>query len=180
MARRYFRFTLSEGEMRHFSLRDGAVGGLIAGWVFAIAQMIAALATREPTNLPWRMAASLVLGREALRMEWSLGLAFVAFAVHFSLSILFGMLWAAAARGWPSVRDSIGSHTALSSLFGVLVWLLNVQLVARGLFPWLMPYSSFTLMLLHALAYGLPLGLYVATRVRAVDHIVEEEGERPA
>jgi len=176
MARRYFRFVLDEGEMRHFTLLDGAVGGLIAGWIAFIAAMITAFAAGLPTVLPWRLAASVVLGRPALRMDWGLGLGLLGLLVHFALCIAFGMLWVTLARElWPSLRDNLGTHTALAAFYGLLIWLLDIQFIARGLFPWFLGFGSFAQLLLHALAYGLPLGLYVATRVREVDAQVESE-----
>jgi hypothetical protein len=130
--------------------------------------------------VPWRLAASLLLGPGAVSATVTPGLALTGLLVHLVLSAFFGMLWSVAARLlWPRLRDSTGSHLALAALYGAGLWLLNFQLVARGMFPWFLSYDSPVQVLLHAVAYGLPLGLYVATRVRAVDEAVEQ-GRHPA
>ncbi|HLL83283.1 MAG TPA: hypothetical protein VK420_11550 [Longimicrobium sp.] len=180
MARRVFRFSPTHGEVRHFSLLDGVVGGQMAGGLFALMQMLAAAAGDGSAWLPWRLAASLLLGSGAVSAPASASIVLAGLFVHLMLSAFFGALWAVAARLlWPAMRDNLGSHAALAALYGAGVWLLNVQLIARGMFPWINSYDSPAQVLLHAFAYGLPLGLYVATRVRAVDAAVEQ-GRHPA
>jgi hypothetical protein len=180
MARRFFRLSLSGGEVRHFSLYDGVVGGLLAGCLFAAMQMFVAGLGGSTPWAPWRLAASIALGPGAVHATVTPALALAGLFVHLVLSAFFGGLWAAAARLlWPALRDNTGSHVALAAFYGAGLWLLNFQLVARGLFPWFLSYDSPAQVLLHGIAYGLPLGLYVATRVRAVDAAVEQ-GRHPA
>jgi hypothetical protein len=180
MARRVYRFSLSDGEVRHFSLFDGLVGGLLAGALFAALQMLAAGAGGDSPWTPWRLAASVLMGPGAVHAEVTPSLVLAGLFVHLLVSSAFGMFWAAAARFiWPSLRDNTGTHVALAAFYGVGVWLLNFQLVARGMFPWFLSFDSPVQVLLHAVAYGLPLGLYVATRVREVDEAVEQ-GRHPA
>ena len=152
-------------------IRDGLIGGLIAGWVFAVAQMIAAMAAGTATQLPWRMAASVLRGRGAIGADWTFGLWLSGAVMHFGLSSLYGLAWAAIAyKLWPLIRTSLGKHSALAAGYGLLLWLLDFQIIARAAFPWFLSTNVLAQMLLHMLAFGLPLGLYMEARLHTLIH----------
>lgn len=160
------RRTRPEGEER-FLLREGILGGLVAGVIFAVVQMIVAGAAGMGAMAPWRMFASIVAGRGALVGEMTFGLFLLGFIVHFVLSALFGMIWGAIARGLPyEVRTSWGQHAAGAMAFGFVLWLVNFQVIARVAYPWFLGMNQLAQVLLHVLAFGLPLGLYLVARLR--------------
>lgn len=151
-------------------LREGLVAGLVAGTVFAVFQMILALATGQPIWTPWAYAASVLLGQSALALPFSLSFFIVGFLIHYALSALFGLVWGAIAKSVaPSVRDSYGGHSAAAMMYGLLLWLVNFQVLARIFWPWFLEVSLPGQILLHIVTFGLPLGLYLATRLRPID-----------
>lgn len=151
-------------------LREGIVAGLVAGSVFAIFQMLLAAAVGQPLWMPWAYAASILLGQSALALPFSLSFFIVGFLVHYALSALFGLIWGAIAKSVsPPVRDSYGGHAAASMMYGLLLWLVNFQVLARIFWPWFLDVSLPGQILLHVVTWGLPLGLYLATRLRPID-----------
>jgi hypothetical protein len=59
-------------------------------------------------------------------------------------------------RAWPQRQAIVGT------LYGVLIWIVNLQVLARLASPWLLDTSQSVQIATHALAYGLPLGLIYA------------------
>jgi hypothetical protein len=149
---------------------EGAVGGLIAGAVFAVASMVVVAAQGGPLLAPWRMFASVLLGEGALAGPMTLGIFVVGFIVHFALSAVFGAIWGVvAAAVSPGVRDSYGSHSAAGGIYGLVLYLVNFQILARLLFPQFLATGAVAQILLHILAFGVPLGLYLTSRLRPVE-----------
>jgi hypothetical protein len=151
-------------------LREGLAGGLVAGAVFALAQMLFAAAQGEPLSTPWAFFASILLGPQALAAPFSLATFTVGFVVHFVLSALFGLLWGATAKSVSrGIRDDWGAHAVASMIYGLLLWLVNFQVIARVVYPWFLGTSQLAQLALHALAFGLPLGLYLTARLRPLE-----------
>ncbi len=138
-----------------------AVGyGFLCGLLFAISEMVACATGRLPAALPWFYAASLVIGPRAILpgAPWVMGL--VGAAVHFLLSGWFGFVYVGLTRGSSGPVRSSGSWQAgFGMLYGALIWLFDLEFVARGLFPWFLRNPQFLQLALHAVFYGLPLGL---------------------
>lgn len=144
-------------------LRKGTIAGLVGGAVLVLAQMVVA----GDTAAPWRMFASIPLGREALTGPMTLGIFLLGFIVHFALSALFGLLWGLVARKVPpETRRSWGPHAGLAMAYGLALYLVNFQLIARAAFPWLVPAGGVVQAVLHVIAYGLPLGLALVAQLR--------------
>lgn len=140
-------------------IRSGATKGLAAGAIFAVLQMLLALLAGESLLAPWRMAASVVLGGEGLT---TMGVAafLIGFLIHFSLAALFGTVYGLIMNKADNrTRVSLGREAGLGILFGLALWLLNFQVLARLLYPWFLATPQFVQALLHALAFGLPLAL---------------------
>jgi hypothetical protein len=155
---------------------EGAMGGLIAGLLFAAAQMVVATALGGSPWAPWRLFASVLMGQQALAGAMTLGVFVVGFFVHFGLSALFGAFWGAFVGGLPpSIRDSWGGHAAIAMVFGLLLYFLNFQVLARFLFPWFLATDRVAQVLLHAIALGAPLGAWMTARLRPLDRPAELE-----
>lgn len=157
---------------RHRSLKEGLGLGIIAGVIFAIVEIAGAAMMGNPPLMPLRMFASVVLGQAALATV-SLGVAvLVGTIAHLVLSALFGLIYVALNRRLsPAAQASRGSQSLMGLVFGAAVWLVNFQIIARILYPWFLGTPQFLQFMMHALFFGLPLGLLYARserRARAV------------
>ncbi len=150
-----------------WSAWNGLGFGLVAGVVFAIAECVASLVGGQGVLTPVRFAASVLLGAQALAGA-PLGLTVAAgLAVHLGLSAFFGLAYSLIdARLSPELRPKVSHQTAVGMLFTIGVWLVTFQFVARGYYPWFLGTSQFFQLLMHALFYGVPLGLLFAVAER--------------
>jgi hypothetical protein len=147
-------------------LKAGAIGGLLAGAIFAVMEMFMAAVMGMGLLGPWGAFGSIVLGKSAMG-GMTFGIFIVGFVVHFALSALFGVVWGALSRILPlSVRASFGAHGAAAAIFGVGLYLVNFQVLARLFYPWFLNMNQFGQLMLHALAFGLPLGLLMVWQIR--------------
>ena len=151
-------------------LREGLLGGLVAGAVFAIAQMLLAVAMGASYTTPWAFFASILLGQGAITGPFTLATFIVGFVVHFVLSALFGLIWGATAKSVSrGIRDEYGAHAVAAMVYGLVIWLVNFQVIARFVYPWFLETNTLLQLLLHAVAFGLPLGLYLCARLRPLE-----------
>jgi len=150
------------------SVGEGITAGVIAGVIFAGMEIIAAAMMGNPALMPVRMFASVVLGRGA--MEAPLGTTLVVGTIaHLVLSAIFGLVYGlVSARSSEPTRTSFGRQAAVGILFGLAVWFVNFQIVARILFPWFLEAPQFLQAMLHGLFFGLPLALVYAASERRV------------
>jgi phage shock protein PspC (stress-responsive transcriptional regulator) len=154
------------------SLSEGITAGIIAGIVFATMEIVGAVMMGNPALMPVRMFASVVLGQEA--MQGPLGTALVVGTIaHLALSAIFGIVYGLfAARASEATRTSFGRQAGLGVLFGLAVWLVNFQIVARVLYPWFLGTPQFLQAMMHGLFFGLPLALvYAGAERRAHVHV---------
>lgn len=143
-------------------LGHGIIAGLIAGAVFAVAEMIVAGAMSGNALAPWKMFASILLGQSAVAQPLTWGVFLVGFGVHFVLAALFGLGFALAGRLVPpDVRRNYAAHSAIGMILGILLWVVNFQVIARALYPWFLGTNALAQILLHALAFGLIVALYL-------------------
>lgn len=161
-------------------VKEGILFGLITGALFAIMTVTSAAMTGDSLFSPFRMFASIVLGQVALESLESLpaGAIFcVGSIVHFVLSAAFGLVYGAVnARFSAETQTHWGRQAGLGLLFGVVLWLVNFQIIARIFYPWFLMTPQFLQMSLHALFFGLPLALMYAGAERQAHHL----GHAPA
>jgi uncharacterized membrane protein YagU involved in acid resistance len=104
-------------------LLRGAVGGILAGLVFAAVTMWFADSTGGKANMPLHMISTIVKGDKAMAAgSTSVG---VGVAVHLVLSALFGMLFALAV---PRFRSN-GTVALAGTLYGVVLYVVNFLLL---------------------------------------------------
>ncbi len=150
---------------RQTILGHSVVGGLIGGVVLALAAMIALTAAGLGPGAPWQMFASVVLGVAALE-ELTFGVFLVGLVAHFVLAAVFGLIWGLVATGVPSgIRDNLGAHAASAGIYGLAIYLVTFQFIARGFYPWFLEMNQVLWALMHVLFFGIPLGLYLAARI---------------
>ncbi len=164
------------------SAKQGIGFGIVAGIVFAAMEVIGAAAMGMPLEMPFRMFASIVLGQGAmdagatsLREVLAVGS-----LVHVALSGAFGLVYGLVnsacsqrtrANGW--------AQAGIGLVFGAMLYVVNFQVVARIGYPWFLDAPQVLQMAMHAMSYGLPLGLMYAAAEHRVGGVVPR-GRMPA
>ncbi|MCJ7712697.1 MAG: hypothetical protein MUQ32_17900 [Chloroflexi bacterium] len=119
-------------------VRAGLIGGVVAGIVFAMFEMImaAVLNGGDAFFMPLRMIGAIGLGASALDPSSSLLTAGAAgLVIHMALSMMFGLMVAGVIAVVPTFSRSTASVLVVSSLAGFALWILNFFLLA-GIFGW--------------------------------------------
>lgn len=141
----------------------GAAAGFVVEWLFATAMVVAAWATGRPLFEPvfgWGAVLRPGLAEDVGARGSALAVGLVVLAV---LGVLFGALYAAlVGRLGARVEGRYGIHAGLGALYGLALWALNEQILGRLFFPWLLQGNWLVDALVHALFFGVPLGLVVA------------------
>jgi len=143
-----------------WALRQGIVGGVVAGLVFAAFEMIASAAMMgaDAFFMPLRMIGAIVLGPGALEPGYSVWAAGVAgVVVHVILAMIYGVALAILLGGLRSATWEI----SLGGLYGLSLWLLNFYVIAPMAFPWFLESSTLVQFIAHTFFFGAVLGWYV-------------------
>lgn len=152
------------------SINEGVRFGLIAGLIFGLMEIVGAIVMGDPALMPLRMFSSVVLGQEAM-METGLGTAVVVGLIaHFAISALYGLIYGLVNARFTAGRERTryGSQAWIGLLFGLGVWLVNFQIIARFLYPWFLGTPQVLQAVMHAVFFGLPLAvMYAAGERRA-------------
>jgi hypothetical protein len=149
------------------ALKQGAVFGVIAALIFAVIEIIASAAMGNPALMPFRMFASIVLGMAAMQTVSLAAAVIVGLIVHVVLAAAFGLIYGfLASRLSGEAQAGWGTQSLMGLAFGVAVWLVNFQIIARLLYPWFLNAPQFLQAVLHAVFFGLPLGLMYAAAER--------------
>jgi hypothetical protein len=153
------------------SVHLGVGSGLLAGATFAAAQVIAAVTSGGPAVIAFRRSASVLLGPAALTTTPTAIAVIVGLIAHAYLSTIYGLSYGvySSALSAPT-RHSAPRQAAIGALYGVVLWLVNLELFARIVFPWLLAVSQPVQVFLHAVCFGLPLGLRYAAAERDARH----------
>jgi hypothetical protein len=147
-------------------IAQGVIGGLIAGIVLAIFEMVIAalLMGTSAFFLPLRMAATIVLGQSALDPAYPLvSAALVGVVVHLVLSIIFGTIFGEIVTAVPALHRPGMTLLVAASIFGLALWLVNFYVLAP-IFGWnwfptqAEPVVQFVA---HTFFYGTVLGGYL-------------------
>jgi hypothetical protein len=143
-----------------WALGQGAIGGIVAGIVFAMFEMIASAVMMggEAFFMPLRMIGAIILGEQALEPTYSLWAAGAAgVIVHIVLAVIYGAVFTLILGGLRSVFWEI----VLGGLYGFALWLINFYVIAPALFPWFLDADPVIQFLAHTVFFGMMLGLYV-------------------
>lgn len=156
--------------------------GIAAGVVFGLIEMVASAMMGMSPLAPLRMFASVVLGQSALQTAAVGSTALVGVIVHLALSGIYGALYAlAVGRLGADTRTSIGTQAMLGIVYGVALWFVNFQIIAGVAYPWFATAPQGLQLILHALAFGLPLGLlYAGSERRAALRPISPVMPQPA
>lgn len=164
---------------------QGIGAGLLAGVIFAIAEIIGANAAGESTDLVFRHFASLwfgeiIFGVDAIDAPRVADVFLIGGFFHLMIAILAGIVYAVIDTAIASRRPlGLAHRAALGTGYGLLLWVIDFQLLGRVLYPWFLELPQAGQAALHALAFGLPLGVLYAVfdaRKRAPSDEPEELG----
>jgi len=162
---------------RHVAL--GVMSGLLAGVILACVEVIATAGVGQSALSPFRMAASIVLGRQALEAASVGTVLIVGVVVHLILSALFGILYGLVVSGMStSNREDSFRQSLAGFMFGAALWLVNFQLIARLAYPWFLDTNQVLQVIAHAVFFGVPLGLICAAAERQAP-VIEAGGPLP-
>jgi hypothetical protein len=137
----------------------GAAAGLVAGQVFILVNMFAAQSAGKPPIAPFLAISTLFRFSEMPIMEPAAAVpaeVVIGLNVHLLLSALFGIGFALIA---PLLRSS-WALVAGGLVYGLLLYVINFQVVARVFFPWFVDPrgpNQIVELIVHPLAYGLVL-----------------------
>jgi hypothetical protein len=161
--------TATQRQERKRSAKEGYAFGIVAGIVFALAEIITAGITANPPLLPFRMFASVVMGEEAIGFT-PLGTAVVVGTVcHVILSALFGTIYGVLnSRLPPRAQTNPNSQVGIGLAYGAALWFVNFQLIAPLGYPWFLDTPQIHQIVLHAVFFGLPLGIMYGAAERHV------------
>jgi hypothetical protein len=155
-----------EGEVH--VLRDGLVAGLLGATAYWLLDHLLAWTTHGKPLEPSRYMASLLVGRDALAPGGlsAAGALILGWVGHSIASLPWGFGLAAVARWRPGLFADAGRAVVVGALFGVVVWLANVYVVAPLLgMPWFTQHDALTMFLVHTPTFGVPAALWLHRRV---------------
>ncbi len=166
--------TLTASESRSLSwVVAAAIAGAVAGVAFAMFEMVMAAITDGPEAffMPLRMIGAIGLGERALDPTTSLITAAAAgIVIHMVLSMMYGVGVALLLRSVASIGRTTTSVVAVSSAAGLLLWIVNFQVLAPALgWPWFPDGTNALVQIVaHTIFFGSALGLLLV-RLGATD-----------
>lgn len=166
-----------------WSATNGLLFGLAAGVVLALAEVVFALAAGDSPLRPLRMSAGMVLGPRVFGEGFPLGTMLpVGVGIHLAISAIVGLFYSILdAMLPPDGRGQWEFQAAVGMLYGIAVWLVDFQFVARGYYPWFLDVPQFPQIVLHSVFLGLPLAMLftAAERRRALMDVMEGTSSAP-
>jgi hypothetical protein len=92
--------------------------------------------------------------------------------VHFALSAIYGLAYASLVvdRLTAGTRASLSREIAIGLFCGLLLYLLNFQVLARAIYPWFLQANQSWQLVVHTLFFGLPLAGAFAWAERRTPH----------
>lgn len=172
--------TLSEATARSDTgtgrwARHGLIGGIAAGIVFALFEMIAAavLMGTEAFFGPLREIGGILLGMQALDPGFPLiTAAGVGLLTHLVLSAVYGTGFAVLVAVVPALRSSSMMLIGSATIVGLALWLVNFYVVAPVAgWTWFAMANPVVQFLAHAFFYGSVLGVYLDRVARQPERV---------
>ena len=144
------------------------MAGILASVTFLLFKMVVAVIVGGSVATPFRLIGAMVLGRDALRPDFSLPATVgVALGLHLVLSLIYSVAFLAVASRIPVLRRSRLAVLLSASGMGLLLWVVNLWLVAPIFFPWFTETRPLVEVTARVLFFGLPMGLVLARTILA-------------
>lgn len=154
-----------------WAVKHGLVGGVVAGVVFAMFEMLVALLLSGDLFAPLRSIAGIPLGGPPSQI--ALGTAMpVGLATHMVLSMFYGVIAAFVVSAVTWFLSSGARTVVFATVYGLLLWVVNFFVVAPLIgAAWFMsePNQFWQGFVAHTFFFGTVLGLYLAYREPSVD-----------
>jgi hypothetical protein len=156
-------------------LRQGAIGGFIAGIPFALFEMAAAAVMMGPeaSTMPLRMIGAIPLGAAALEPTYPLATAaLTGVVVHMVLSTINGAIFGAVVGSVPALQPSAPLVVG-AVVYGLALWVVNFFVIAPiAGWTWF-PEATDPLVQIvaHGVLFGGVLGGYLALVRRRMPEI---------
>lgn len=149
------------------SIYEGIGYGIVAGIIFGTTEIVASAIMGNPAVMPLRMFASVVWGQAAMSTPSVGSVILVGGLAHLALSAIFGGIYGLGdALFSAQTRKSYGIQIVYGLLFGIALWFVNFQIIARAAYPWFLDAPQGLQLAMHAVFYGLPLGIMYAASER--------------
>jgi hypothetical protein len=149
------------------SIQNCIVYGFVVGPLLATAQVVTYLAFGLNAERPLRLAASLVEGPGIFTAADGASATFVAFCAYLLIAAFWGAVYGAlSARAPTAVRRGYAEQASLGLFFGAFVWFVGFRVLGPLVAPWITSEPALPQLLLHMLAFGLPIGLLFARAER--------------
>lgn len=130
----------------------------MAGFPFMTMQVAVSALEGRPPWAPLQPFSAVMLGTGPLTTKAQLIAMVGGFILHFTLSALFGAVYTLLNAARPlEERTRWGRQLLLGMGYGVALWAINLQVVARLFFPTFLQSSQLAQVMIHALFFGLPL-----------------------
>lgn len=131
--------------------KSAILGGLIGGAVFMMAEMLMVMLIGESPFAPPRMIAAMLLGPDVLPppADFDIGILMTAMMIHFPLSAVYGVVFAAIVRSMESTKALI-----TGAVLGLAIYLINFYGVASFMFEWFAMARNWVSLTTHVL-FGL-------------------------
>ena len=145
----------------------GIYAGLIAGSSLLLMEMVVSALFWLGMDAPLRYAASVIMREHAFVASPLLAIV-AGLAVHIAASTVFGFAYGLVASAEsPITRRSWLKQLGTGGLFGAAIWAVDFHLIARVGYPWFLETGLALQLVLHVLAFGVPLAMvYVLLRRR--------------
>jgi hypothetical protein len=144
-------------------VRQAATGGVVAGLIFALFEMVAAAALTGANALftPLRMVVAIARGPQVLAPDYPLTVIVLGgLSLHLMIAAVYGVIFSILAAALRLARPSL-ALLAAASLYGLLLWLVNFYLIAPLAFPWFTQTDPIVQCVAHTIFFGAALGLYL-------------------
>lgn len=154
--------------------RRGALDGVLFGWMAGVFMLFAQIAVSilegGPPWAPLQPFKQMVMGDPHVTGAGPLWAFLIGFAFHSVLSAIFGSFFCALVNHFFPMRvhRSWGAITGFGVAYGAVLWLVNLQLIARVMFPSFLQSPQIAQLLIHAFGFGLPLALMYCGAERRV------------
>lgn len=150
-----------------WAVKHGVIGGVVAGIIFAIAEMIGgSVIDGAPFFMPLKAFASIPIGKEPPKIAWATAVP-VGVISHLALSIIYGVIFALIVVYLPMLRVSPVMIVIAASIYGLLLWLINFFVLAGAISrPWFKMAPKGEQFVYHTFFYGTVLGLYLIAVMR--------------
>ncbi|HUX85992.1 MAG TPA: hypothetical protein VMW65_03235 [Chloroflexota bacterium] len=149
------------------TVKHSLIGGILAGMVFAMMEMVYGAFAKGSFFAPLKMIASLPLQQPPPQIP--LGSAIVVGLItHMVFSMMFGLIAAVIISQVPSAASSQSGIVIAASVVGLMLWPLNFYVIAPLLHaPWFATQTDWFWqgLVAHTIFFGTVLGMYLASRL---------------